>query len=131
VPNGAQSNTGNSCPPRFRLSDKIQTGALPLKAHQTEAALFHLVVLGLRLLLLLLLLLLLRRCRVFLFRDTEPGLRYVKQDRPFICVLDFLGSVQALLGVLPKFFHFARHGGLTRRYRIRNIVPGLLVGASV
>jgi hypothetical protein len=78
-------------------------------------------VLGLNLLLLLWLLCWLGRgrCSVLLFRKVYPALRYLKHDRPLLCVLDSLGSVQALLGVLPIFFRLAHHAALVRRYGIR------------
>jgi hypothetical protein len=40
----------------------------------------------------------------------HPALRYLKHDRPLLCVLDSLGGVQALLGMLPIFFRLAHHG---------------------
>jgi hypothetical protein len=77
-----------------------------------RGGLFLLVVLGLNLLLLLWLLCWLGRgrCSVLLFRKVYPALRYLKHDRPRLCVLNSLGGVQALLGMLPIFFRLAHHG---------------------
>jgi hypothetical protein len=37
----------------------------------------------------------------------HPALRCLKHDRPLLCVLDSLGGVQALLGMLPIFFRLS------------------------
>jgi hypothetical protein len=57
----------------------------------------------------------------------------LKHDRPLLCVLDSLGSVQALLGVLLIFFRFAHHGGLRPlvRYRRRLAMTSGYIVADV
>jgi hypothetical protein len=55
-----------------------------------------------------------RWCVLLFFRKEHPALRYLKQDRPLLCVLDSLGSLHALLCVLPIFFRLAHHGPSVR-----------------
>jgi hypothetical protein len=50
----------------------------------------------------------LSRCCVFLFRKVHPALRYLKQNSPFLCVLDPLGSVHTFLRMPPIFFCLTR-----------------------